>query len=96
MRKRMSDLHFPNGSRSLDKRHNRVCFWGYHKTRDVCFFVGIEALQRISNRPVIAEVEMLGIFDGELEKIHRVADRVYGSHDHCLGMSVYDLSAEDF
>ncbi len=89
-------LNFPKNSRCLDQRHNRVCFWGYHKKVSACFFVGIDVLQLLSRKNIIAEAEMLSIFDGETEKIHRVAARICILGGRGDGKFVYDLTSEDF
>jgi hypothetical protein len=92
----MIDLHFPNSSRSFDGRNSRVCFWGYDRTNEVCFFVGVDVLQRISGRTVMAEAEMLVVFDGALDRIHKAAIRVYTTGGRGQGRFSYDLTAEDF
>lgn len=92
----MMDVHFPNISRSFDKSKNRVCFWGYDRTIEVSFYIGVDALKQISQEVGTAEAELLGIFDAALEKIHDVAARVYANGGRGHGRFAYTLTAEDF
>ena len=87
-------LSYPNPSRCFDASRSRVCFWGYDRTIEVSFFVGIDALKRLCPDMSDAESGFLQAFDAALTRIHEVADKVYarggkGSYS-CI------LAAEDF
>lgn len=89
-------MHFPNTSRSFDASKNRVCFWGYDKTIEVSFYVGVDALQKIRKDAGSAESELLAVFDAALDKIHQVAEKVYANSSRGKGTYTYILNAEDF
>jgi transposase len=40
-------LIYPNPCRSFDARSSCVCFWGYDRTIEISFFVGINELKRL-------------------------------------------------
>ena len=92
----MITIQFPNTSRSFDESKNRVCFWGYDRTIEVSFYVGVEALQRIRKGVGTAEAELLAVFDAALDKIHAVAAKVYANSSRGKGEYTYILNAEDF
>jgi hypothetical protein len=92
----MTDLHFPNGHRTFDRTRHRVCFLGYDRTIEVSFFVGVDVLRRISMQACNSEAEALGVFDGALRIIHKVAIRVYTFGGRGHGNFVYNLMADDF
>ncbi len=75
----MKAIQFPNSSRSFDECKNRVCFWGYDKTMEVCFYIGVEALQKIHKGAGSAEAELLAAFDATKEKIEEVASAIYNN-----------------
>jgi len=87
-------LSYPNPCRSFDASSRRVCFWGYDRTIEVSFFVGMDALKRLCPDMGDAESGYLQAFDAALNRIHEVADEVYardGKKSHaCI------LAAEDF
>ena len=89
-------VQFPNSSRSFDESKNRVCFWGYDDTMEVSFYVGAEALQRLHKGVGSAEAELLAAYDAALEKIHKVAAKVYANSGK--GKRTYSciLCADDF
>ena len=89
-------LSFPNASRSFDESNSRVCFWGYDSTIEISFFVGAEALQRLSPEMEKAESGFLQAFDAALVRIHEVADKVYLRGGKGKGTYTYILAAEDF
>lgn len=85
-------LNFPNISRNYDSKRNRVQFWGYDGVKEISFFVGADALQklgRLSLEPADIERRVLSVFDAARERIHWVADKVYSrgrtrDYVHCL------------
>ena len=87
-------LSFPNPSRCFDVSSSRVCFWGYDQTIEISFFVGMEALKRLSPDMSDAESGFLQAFDATRNRIHEVADMVYvrGGKASCS----YILVAENF
>jgi hypothetical protein len=89
-------LHFPNSMRSFDDSKNRVCFWGYDKTIEVSFFVGVDALQRIQKGAGGTEAEILAVFDAAIEKIHQVAAKLYNSGNRGKSRTSCILIADDF
>ncbi len=89
-------LHFPNTMRSFDANRSRVRFWGYDSTIEISFFVGAEALKRISPEMENAEAGFLQAFDAGLERIHKVADNVYVHGGKGKGTYTYILEADDF
>ena len=92
----MITIEFPNSSRSYDQSKHRVCFWGYDKTIEVTFYIGVEALQKISQLAGSTETELLAEFDAGLEKIHQVAAQVYANSSRGQGTYSYVLTAKDF
>ena len=92
----MNNIHFPNTSRSFDASKNRVCFWGYDRTIELSFFVGFDALKQISSEVGTAEMELLGVFDAAIDKIHKAAARAYANGSRSHGRFSYVLTAEDF
>jgi len=86
-------LSFPNPSRSFDASTGRICFWGYDSTIEVSFFVGIDALKRLCPDMSGAESGFLQAFDAALNRIHKVADKVYARGGK--GVYAYILAAED-
>lgn len=87
-------LCFPNESRSFDVNKNRVCFWGYDRAIEITFFVGTDALQKLSPEMTLAEVGFLRAFDAARTRIHEVADKVFVRSPR--GSYAYVLTAEDF
>ena len=87
-------LSFPNPSRSFDASRNRVRFWGYDRAIEVSFFVEADALKRLCPDMGSAEAGFLQAFDGALNRIHEVADKVYGHGGK--GSFAYVLAAKDF
>ena len=92
----MTELHFPNRSRTFDRTRNRVCFLGYDRTIEVSFFVGIDVLRLMSAQICRNETEVLSVFDGALPIIHKVAVRVYTFGGRGHGHFVYNLTVDDF
>jgi len=92
----MTDLHFPNRSRSFDPTGGGVCFQGYDRSIEVSFYVGIDVLRRISMQACNSETEVLGVFDEVLRIIHKVAVRVYTCGGRGHGHFYYKLVADDF
>lgn len=90
-------LNFPNASRNYDSDRNRVQFWGYDGAIEVSFFVGADALQKLGHLTLEAtdiEARVLSVFDAARERIHWVADKVYGRGGR--SEYVYCLSPADF
>ena len=87
-------LSFPNPSRSFDASTGRICFWGYDSTIEVSFFVGIDVLKRLCPDMSGAESGFLQAVDAALNRIHKVADKVYARGGK--GVYTYILAAEDF
>jgi len=87
-------LSFPNPCRSFDAGRSRVCFWGYDSTIEISFFVATDVLKRLCPDMGGVEAEFLQAFDAVLERIHKVAGKVYtrgGKRSYaCI------LAAEDF
>jgi hypothetical protein len=85
-------LNFPNESRSFDAKRIRVQFWGYDGAIEISFFVSADALQKLGLLSLEAtdiETRVLSVFDAARERIHQVADKVYGrsrkgDYVHCL------------
>jgi hypothetical protein len=87
-------LNFPNSSRSLETRKNRIRFWGYDSAIEITFFMELDALMKISPAAELAETGLLDAFDGALAQIHQVAEKVYRrarERSH-----VYVLAANEF
>lgn len=87
-------LSFPNPSRSFDATKNRVQFWGYDSAIEVSFFVGADALKKLCPEMRDAEAGFLNAFDAALQRIHRVASRVYTRG--AKGSYAFILAAADF
>ena len=87
-------LSFPNPCRSFDANSSRVCFWGYDRTIEVSFFVGMDALKRFCPDMSDAESGVLKAFDAALNRIHEVADKVCTRGGK--GSYAYILAIEDF
>ena len=87
-------LSYPNPCRSFDASHRRICFWGYDRTIEISFFVGMEALKRLCPDMSDAESGFLQAFDVALNRIHEVADEVYARDGK--GSYACILVAEDF
>jgi len=88
-------LNFPNESRSYDSAKKRVRFWGYDGAIEISFFVEADALKKLGRLSLEAtdiEARVLSVFDAARERIHRVADKVYGrsrrgDYVHCLTLA---------
>ncbi len=89
-------LEFPNSSRSFDESKNRINFWGYDRTIEVSYFIGVDALKRFNQKVATQEAELLKVFDSEIEKIHKVAANVYKNCTKGKGAYTFILDAEDF
>lgn len=83
-------LSFPNDCRSYDATRAAIRFWGYDRSMESSFFIGIKALQRM--QPDISEDEegYLRAFDVHRDRIRAAAARVFargpkGSYD--IGLS---------
>ena len=87
-------LSFPNPSRSFDASQNRVCFWGYDRTIEISFFVGVDALKRLCPEMSDAGSGFLNAFDVLRNRIREVADSVYVHSDK--NRYAYILAAADF
>ena len=87
-------LSYPNPCRSFDDSNRWVCFWGYDRTIEISFFVGMDALKRLCPDMRDAESGFLQAFDAALNRIHEVADKVYTRGGN--GSYAYILAAEDF
>ena len=87
-------LSYPNPSRSFDASSRRVCFWGYDSTIEISFFVEADALKRLCPDMSDAESGFLQAFDAALNRIHKVADKVYARGEK--GSYACILAAEDF
>jgi hypothetical protein len=87
-------LSYPNPCRSFDASNNRVCFWGYDRTIEISFFVGMDALKRLCPDMGDAESGFLQVFDAALTRIHEVADKVYTRGGK--GSYACILTADDF
>ena len=92
----MSAIQFPNSSRDFDDSKHRVCFWGYDKTKEVTFYISVEALQKLRSDAGSTEAELIAAFDAALEKIHAVAAKVYANNGRSKGTYSYILHADDF
>ncbi len=87
-------MDFPNKSRSFETNRHRVRFWGYDSSIEITFFVGADALAKISPDVTSTEAALLTVFDGAIDRIHEVARKVYKqSRDRTYS---YDLAASDF
>lgn len=87
-------LSFPNRSRNFDAKRHRVCFWGYAGAIEISFFVEAGALQKLDPEMSGTEAESLRAFDAARERIHEVADKVYGASRS--GSYAFTLAAADF
>ena len=87
-------LRFPNPNRSLDAIQSRVCFWGYYSAIEITFYVETDALKLLCPEMSSAESGFLQAFDTARQRIHEVADKVYGKRSK--NSSAYVLVAEDF
>jgi len=89
-------LNFPNNSRSFDANRSRVCFWGYDSTIEISFFVGAAVLKQLCPQMDAEEKGFLNAFDAEVDRIHKVADKVYVHGSKGRGTYSYILEAKDF
>ncbi len=89
-------LNFPNASRSFDEAKNRICFWGYDRTIEISFFLGIDALQQINKDVGSTESELLSTFDASIEQIYKVAAKIYKDGGSGHGRFKVILTANDF
>ena len=87
-------LNFPNPSRSFDAGKSRVLFWGYDSAIEVSFFVEADALKRLCPEMSSAEAGFLQAFDTSVNRIHEVADKIYGRGGKRT--YAYILAAKDF
>ncbi len=87
-------LHFSNPSRSFDAGKGRVRFWGYDSVIEVSFFVEADALKRLCPEMISTEAGFLNAFDAARDRIHEVAEKVYGRGGK--GTYSYLLAAKDF
>ena len=89
-------LNFPNTSRDFDSDKCRVRFWGYDQTIEVSFYVECGALKQLCPEMDNVEQGFLASFDKMLNRIHKVADKVYLNSGGGKGSYAYVLSADDF
>jgi hypothetical protein len=89
-------LSFPNNSRSYDESRNCVCFWGYDSTIEVSFFMEAAALMQLCPDMESTEPGFLKAFDYALERIYKVADKVYVHGGKGKSTYAYRLAADDF
>ena len=89
-------MSFPNNSRNYNERRNCVCFWGYDGTIEISFFVEAAALMQLCPDMESAEPGFLKAFDDALERIHKVADKVYTHGGKGKGTYAYNLAVNDF
>lgn len=89
-------LEFPNSSRSFDDSKSRINFWGYDRTIEVSYFIGADALKRFNKDVGTQETELLEVFDAKIDKIHKVAARVYDKSPKGKGAYTFILNDEDF
>ena len=91
-------LNFPNNSRSFDANRSRVCFWGYDSMIEISFYVEAEVLKALCPEIESAEKEYLKALNTALERIHKVADKVYvhGGKGKGKGTYTYILEEDDF
>ncbi|MBC8210816.1 MAG: DUF1488 domain-containing protein [Gammaproteobacteria bacterium] len=89
-------IHFPNSMRSFDESKNRVCFWGYDKTIEVSFYMGVDALQRIEKGADSTEAAILIVFDAAIDRIHQAAAKLYNSGNRGKSRTSCILIADDF
>ena len=87
-------LSFPNPSRSFDATNNRVDFWGYDNVIEVSFYVEAGALKKLCPQMSDAESGFLKAFDAVRQRIHEVAEDVYGHGGK--NTYAYVLAAKDF
>ena len=86
-------LSYPNPCRSFDASCRRVCFWGYDRTIEISFFVGMDALKRLCPGMSDAETGFLQAFDAALNRIHEVTGKGYARDSK--GSYAGILAAED-
>ena len=91
--KRMA-VNFPNLSRSFDAAKNRIRFWGYDSAMEISFFVEADALRKIDPETSNDEAGYLTTFDTARERIHEIANEVYGRGSK--GSYTYVLAAAHF
>ena len=80
----------------FDESGERIRFWGYDRTIEVCFFLECEALKRLSPNMGASETGYLEAFDQACSRIHEVADEIYVRGGGGKGAYAYVLSAADF
>lgn len=85
-------LSFPNASRSYDPTRRCVSFWGHDATFEIAFHVDADALRRISPQLTFDESALLQVFDGNRDRIERVAGTAYARRRQ----NHHTLSASDF
>ena len=70
-------LQFPNPSRNYEPERDGVWFWGYDEVVEVSFFIGADALTRLSDTDANGESSCLAVFDANLARIHQLARARY-------------------
>ena len=73
-----------------------VRFWGYDQTFEITFFIEDGALLKINSNTKADEVRFLETFDVNLNRIRKLAGKIYSrrrkaSHIFSFTMSVSDL-----
>jgi len=89
-------LSFPNPSRSYNESVHGVRFWGYDKTFEITFFIEEGALLKVNTNTKADEVGFLETFDINLNRIRKLAGKIYSrrrkaSYVFSFVMSVSDL-----
>jgi hypothetical protein len=85
-------LQFPNQSRVLDPKGDRVRFWAHDAALEVPFTVDVEALAMLGRRTPADETECLAAFDSALPQIQQAARDVKTRGER----ESYHLTAENF
>jgi hypothetical protein len=89
-------LSFPNPSRNYDESVHGVRFWGYDQTFEITFFIEAGALLKINSNTKTDEAGFLETFDVNLNRIRKLAGKIYSrrrkaSHIFSFTMSISDL-----
>ena len=88
-------LSFPNPSRNYDESVHGVRFWGYDQTFEITFFIEGGALMKIDANSKEDEVGFLETFDVNLDRIRKLADKVYSRRRKASYIFSFTMSVSD-
>jgi hypothetical protein len=88
-------LSFPNPSRNYDGSVHGVRFWGYDQTFEITFFIEAGALLKISSNTKADEMGFLETFDVNLNRIHKLAGKIYSRRRKASRIFSFTMSVSD-